>query len=112
MRYQKCLTPRVERKGLSILFNRQSRPLLVRTYGGVSEYGEQLAEVVEERTIDGTFGLYTHTNVDDIRYNDVEYTILTKDKQITTNDRVLVDGIEYKVLFVNNYGRLSQLFLK
>lgn len=95
-----------------ILFNRASRPLLVRTYGGVSEYGEQLADIVKEREIIGSFGLYSHSQVDDIRYSDVEYTILTTDRMITNNDRIVVNDKEYKVLFVNNNGRLSQIFLK
>lgn len=95
-----------------IFYNRASRPVIVRTYGGVSEYGEQLAEIVEERTINGAFGLYSHSNVDDVRYNDVDYYLLTTDRKITTDDKLVVDDKEYKVLFVNNAGRLSQVFVK
>ena len=59
----------------------------------------------------GSVNLYNHSSTDDVRYIDCKYLILTEDKDITINDKAYIDGREYKVQFVNNAGRLAQVYV-
>ena len=80
------------------------------TMGGKDAYGQELSEVIAQSTTHLTFGLYNHREVDDIRYQAITHTGLTYDN---LNDKqiVVLDGKQYKVQFVNPYGRLNQVFL-
>ena len=94
------------------IINRTSRPVVVKTYGGTDAYGQPLKNLIATRTINASLFLYRHTETDDIRYQDCEYTLLTQDKSLTDKDIIEIDDIDYKVIFFNPYGRLGQAFLK
>jgi hypothetical protein len=94
------------------MFNRDIVDATVVTYGGVDEYGQMMTTPTASREISMTFGLYNHSESSDVRYMAVNYTGLTRDKEITDKDSVIIGGKEYKVLFVNPYGRLTQVFLQ
>ena len=102
----------MQRKAEFTLFNRTLQTLVVHTHGGVDDYGYQLAEELSTRKIEGSVSLYQHTQTSDIRYIDCEYVVLTKDKDISVNDSIEINGKEMKVMFVNPYGRLKQVFIK
>ena len=93
------------------MINRQLINATVIKYGGVDEYGQMLSTPEEQREIKMTFTLYNHTNSSDIRYQNVRYVGLTKDKDINDNMTIKVGEDEYKVLFVNPFGRMTQVFL-
>ena len=59
----------------------------------------------------GSVNLYKQNSFDDIRYQQAEYLILTKDKNITDKDTLVFNGQEYKVLYVNPFGRLNQVWV-
>lgn len=93
-----------------MVINRDMKTATLLTMGGKDEYGQNLAEVQAQTTIQLTFGLYSHRDASDIRYQDITHTGLTKSK---VNDKqiLIIDGKQYKIKFVNPYGRLSQVFL-
>lgn len=94
------------------MINRDMVSATVVTYGGVDEYGQMMTTPTASREISMTIGLYNHSESSDVRYMAVNYTGLTRDKEITDKDSVIIGGKEYKVLFVNPYGRLTQVFLQ
>lgn len=93
------------------MINRELKPAVVNTYGGVDEYGQMLSELISSRDIEIAIGIYSQSNVNDPRYVDITHYGLTKDKEISDNDVIVVDNHEYKVKIVNNTGRWTQLFL-
>lgn len=93
------------------MINRELVNATVETYGGYDEYGQQLGELQSTKEIKVAIGYYTHTATEDIRYQDVKYYGLTKDKTITDKDYLIVGDNKYKVLFVNPTTRWAQLFL-
>lgn len=93
------------------MINRELVEATVNSYGGVDEYGQQLAELTGTRTITVAIGIYTHTATNDIRYQDVKYYGLTQDKAITDKDYLVVGDKTYKVLYVNSTTRWTQLYL-
>lgn len=93
------------------MINRELVSATVKTYGGTDEYGQQLATLQSERTVKVAIGIYTHTATDDIRYQDVKYYGLTKDREITDKDTIVVGDTTYKVMYVNNTTRWTQLYL-
>lgn len=76
------------------------------------EYGQRHSSLASSHTISITFGLYEHNMSNDIRYADCKYVGLTKDTTLTDNDYLLIDGKEYKVQFINPFGRWVQVFMK
>lgn len=92
------------------MINREMRTALLRTYGGIDEYGQPLSFLLDETIIETTFGIYNHQSTNDIRFQNITHYALTKapanDKQ-----KLVIDGVEYKIMFVNPTGRLNQLFL-
>ena len=95
------------------MYNRELVDAIVTTYSGTDEYGQQLANAdAQTRTIQVAFGILNHSQTDDVRYQNVSHYALTEDRQVTDKDTLTISGIEYKVEFVNNYGRLSEVFLR
>lgn len=95
------------------MYNRELVDAIVTTYSGIDEYGQQLANAnAQTRTIQVAFGILNHSQTDDVRYQNVSHYALTEDRQVTDKDTLTISGIEYKVEFVNNYGRLSEVFLR
>lgn len=94
------------------MINRELRNATVVTYGGVDEYGQTSTAAQASREISITFGLYQHAEVNDVRFQDVTHYGLTRDRDITDHDHIIIDGVEYKVLFVNPFGRMTQVFLR
>lgn len=93
-----------------MVINRGMKTATLLTMGNKDEYGQNLAEVIAQTTIQLTFGLYTHRDSSDIRYQDITHTGLTK-SEVNDKQVLLIDGKKYKIKFVNPYGRLNQVFL-
>lgn len=93
------------------MYNRQLTTILVNSYSGVDEYGDMLTTLDGSRTIQGSINIHSQSTTDDIRYQNAEYLILTKDKNISDQDRLLFNNQEYKVLYVNPFGRLNQVWV-
>jgi len=94
-----------------MVINRSEQPALLYTMGGQDEYGQDLVEPIAQKKITLTFGLYNHKQTDDIRYEDVEYTGLTP-YDVADDQVIELNGFKYKVLFVNPFGRMKQVFLR
>ena len=93
------------------MLNNEIKEATVVRYDGYDEYGQELAEPTSERKVMVAIGYYTHSATDDIRYQDVKYYGLTKDRNITDKDYILVGESKYKVMFVNPTTRWTQLYL-
>ena len=74
------------------------------------EYGQPVLDTENPQSIELTFGLYNHTETEDVRYQDVEYTGLTQ-YEVSDKNVIQLDGKNYKVKFVNPFGRIKQVFL-
>ena len=79
---------------------------------GTDSYGQTRQGTAAERNVDMMLKLYNHSNTSDVRYVDVEMIGLTSDKSITDKNVIVAAAHTYNVLFVNNAGRLAQVFLK
>ena len=83
---------------------------------GTDSYGQTRQGTAAERNVDMMLKLYSHfnnhSNTSDVRYVDVEMIGLTSDKTITDKNVIVAAAHTYNVLFVNNAGRLAQIFLK
>ncbi len=93
-----------------MVINRDMRQAQMFSLGEIDEYGQETIDTETPSTVHLTFGLFTHHETEDVRYQDVEYCGLTKD-DITDNDILLLDDKRYKVKFVNPYGRMKEVFL-
>lgn len=76
------------------------------------EYGQRHSSEAFSHIIDITFGLFDNTISNDIRYANCKYVGLTKDTSLTDNDYLIIDGQEYKIEFINPFGRWVQVFMK
>ena len=93
-----------------MVINRDMRQAQVYTIGENDEYGQPTLNPENPITIQLTFGLYNHSPVEDPRYQDVMYTGLTH-YNLTDKNVVQIGDAQFKVKFVNPYGRLNQVFL-
>jgi len=94
------------------MINREIKPVLVRYYDGIDEYGQQLATLQEEKEIEATFGLISQSTNGNITYISATHYLLTTDETITDKCKVVVDNHEYKVIYVEKHRRLTQVFLQ
>ena len=95
------------------MINREMRKAFILTYPKtVDDYGQINKDVPEKKPVEITLRLYKHSQVEDIRFNDVTHTGLTYNKTITDANKIEINGDIYCVIFVNNEGRLAQLYLK
>lgn len=95
------------------MVNREMRKVTLVSYKpGADQYGQQMQVPNQEKEIEMTFGLYTHTESEGPQYQDVNYYGLTREKGIADNQTVRIDDKDYKILFVNPFGRLTQVFMQ
>ena len=96
------------------MINREMIKAILLSYeDNPDEYGQVKQNTPNKRTIEITKPkLYKHTNVEDIRFNEIEYIALTFDKSITDANEISIGDDTYRICFVNPQGRLNQLFLK
>lgn len=94
------------------MVNRELRKVeLVSFEPGADRYGQQLTIEKEIKEISMTFTLYSHTADESPLYQDVNYFGLTREKDIGDNQVVRVDGKDHKILFVNTFSRMTQVFM-
>lgn len=94
------------------MINREMRKANLITYApGVDEYGQPRKGEQSKRDIELTFRIYSHSPVEDIRFNEVTHTGLTADKTITDTNAIELEGKTYNIKFVNPEGRFAQLFM-
>ena len=95
------------------MINNEMISVVVKEYvTGTDSYGQTRQGTAAERNVDMMLKLYNHSNTSDVRYADVEMIGLTSDKTITDKNVIIAAAQTYSVLFVNNAGRLAQVFLK
>lgn len=95
------------------MINNEMISVVVKEYvTGTDSYGQTRQGTAAERNVDMMLKLYNHSNTSDVRYVDVEMIGLTSDKTITDKNVIIAAAQTYSVLFVNNAGRLAQVFLK
>ena len=95
------------------MVNREMRRVLLVSFEeGADKFGQQMTiEKGEPVEISMTFGLYSHTADESPLYQDVNYFGLTREKGLKDNQIIRVDGKDHKILFVNNFSRLTQVFM-
>ena len=76
------------------------------------EYGYKSDDLKYIKTIDMALMLYTQNNTDDIRYKEATHIALTSDKTLDESMWIVCKEKKYKILLVNNFGRLAHLILK
>lgn len=95
------------------MVNREMRKVgLVSFEPGTDKYGQQMTKEADEKTIYMTFGLFSHQADESPLYQQVNYFGLTREKEIADNQIIRVDGKDHKVLFVNNFSRMTQVFME
>lgn len=81
---------------------------------GVDAYGQPSDSFTLLKTVEVSVFLQTQTvNNTDVRYKDATHIGLTNDKTLSIGDKIIgMEGTEYRILLVNNAGRMAQLTLK
>lgn len=64
------------------------------------------------KNIDIAIMLYNQTNINDVRFKDVEYIGLSECKDLDDSMIIRQDNKQYKIMLVNITKRLGQYFLK
>lgn len=85
---------------------------LISFSSGIDEYGKPLQEEVYRKEIEMIMTIYTENNVSDIRFIEATHLGLTAENGITEKNHIIIDNIEYKVLYVVPSRRYNQVFLK
>lgn len=80
--------------------------------GTLDEYGQPNTKNPTVTPIELTLTIYNQKRVEDVRFNDVTHTALTKNKEVTDANKIRIGEDMYLIEFVNPDGRLAQLFLK
>lgn len=95
------------------MINRDLIPAVLLTYdGSLDAYGQPRTTTPIETAIQVTTPkLYRHSPVEDVRFESVTDTCLTQTKGIKDSCEIKVGDTSYRITFVNDSGRLSQLFL-
>lgn len=60
------------------MINRELINATVKTYGGIDDYGQPLAELTSSRNIQMVFGVYSQENINNPNYVNVTHYGLTK----------------------------------
>lgn len=95
------------------MINREWQEATVLEYSpGIDARGQRRKTPSAERIIEIVPKIYSQTNVSDPRYVDVEIIGLTKDKDITTENRIQIGGNLYDVLYLIPSGRLTQVLMR
>lgn len=102
------------------MINREWQTATVATLSGatasINEYGEPTYVLNEQeqpatRTIQVYKKTFSQMNIEAPSYLDIDEVALTKDRNVTTKDRLTVDGVTYRVKYVVNAPRFTQLLL-
>ena len=104
------------------MINRDMQEATVTTLSGAvadtNAYGEptlvmtsDTPPAVASRSIQIYMKTFSQMNIDAPNYLDIDEVALTKDKAVTTADRLTVDGITYRVKYVTHSPRYTQLML-
>lgn len=95
------------------MVNRELRKVsLISFEPGADKFGQQMTKESEVKEIMMTFGLYSHVADESPLYQAVNYFGLTREKNVRDNQVVEIDGKQHKILFVNNFSRLTQVFME
>lgn len=95
------------------MITREMRPVYVVSFDNtVDKYGQKRKGQQSLRETKMVVKIYSQTNVEDIRYNDVELIGLTYDKEITDENQIQIDGVNYQILYVIPSSRLYQVLMK
>lgn len=81
------------------------------TYAGTNDYGEPALSSSSVGTIEMAINILSQSTEESILYSDAEYIGLTRQE---VNDSYVIEyqGKKLKVKYVNELGRLKQVFLK
>ena len=92
------------------MINRELKEATLISYNGIDEYGQMLTTPSGTEKITMTLHIFSHSQTEDIRYNQVSHYGLTRN-DVNDSQSVMVDGKEYKILFVNPHKRINEVFL-
>lgn len=81
------------------------------TYGNENEYGQKKLSTSPSGTIKMSIGLIGKNVADNIRYEQAQYIGLTLDQKVNDNYVIQFGNEKLKVLYVNPFGRLNQVFM-
>lgn len=79
---------------------------------GRDEYGQVRKQGSTERNCEMVIKLYTQTNTNDIRFNDIETLGITRDNLITDKNQIIDGSNKYNVLYVIPSGKYTQVLMK
>lgn len=93
------------------MIHRELQIVKVLSFGGVDAYGQKnLAP--EEREVEMFMRPYSQNIIPNPLYNEVEMVGLTRDRNITDKNEILVDNVKYKVLYTIDSRRWNTLLMR
>ena len=96
------------------MINREWEDVQVLSYSDEpDEYGQKRQGAHISRTVKMVVKIYSQTNeFNDPKYVDVDLIGLTKDKDITDKNELIIDDVKYIVKYVIPSSRLYQVLMK
>lgn len=95
------------------MINREWKKVTIISYdNSLDEYGQKRHGSSSQRVVDMVCKNFSMTNTDDVRFTEVTDLGLTKDKDITDADTILIDNDRYEVLYVRPTARLNQIMMR
>ena len=93
------------------MINAQMKKYPYYLYGQLNSYGEPALSTTATGTVEMAINTLSQSTEDSILYSDAEYIGLTR-QEVNDNYVIEYEGKKLKVKYVNNKGRLNQVFLK
>ena len=94
------------------MINRDMRLYDYSTLGGLDEYGQQTNNNEVKGQVKMAINLTSQSIQDNINYKDAQYVGLTHDSLVDDTYIIHYGSSKLKVLYVNPFGRLKQVFLQ
>ena len=95
------------------MINREWQDVQVLTYSDeLDEYGQKRQGTPTVRIVEMVCKIYSQSNVDDPRYVDVDVIGLTKDKDITDENVIIIGDEKFNIKYVIPSSRLYQILMQ
>lgn len=83
---------------------------VIKPTGKLDEYAQPIYST--DTKVEMTIKLYSHSKVDDVRFNDVQFIGITASKDIAAGDKIEVNNEKFDVLFVIPSCRWQSVLMK
>jgi len=94
------------------MIQREWQKVSVLTFSNTKdEYGQPRQTIESTRLVDMFCKIYSQSDINNPNFIDITMLGLTKDKSITTENEIIINGKTYTVKFVIQSGKYNQILM-